>query len=211
MDIKQIKNIVEAVLLAIDKPVNLNQFITIFAKNKVQLDKKSLHVAVEEIAQDYQDRGLEIKEVASGFRIQIKADYADWVNCFVNERSEKYSIALLETLAIIAYRQPITRAEIEDIRGVGINVSIIKTLRERGWIRIAGKRDIPGRPELLVTSKEFLDYFNLKKLTDLPPIGEIKDFDTINSDLFSQSDAEVQANEILDPFAVIGSEHEAQN
>ena len=201
MDIKQIKNIIEAALLATDKPISPNKFIAIFAKNQVQLDKENVHVAIESIAQDYKDRGLEIKEVASGFRIQIKADYADWVSYFINEQPAKYSVALLETLAIIAYRQPITRAEIEEIRGVSVSGNIIKTLRERGWIRVAGKMDVPGRPELLATSAEFLDYFNLKKLTDLPPIRKIKDFDKVNPDLFSQSNAEDQTNEISESLA----------
>lgn len=127
---------------------------------------------------------MELVEVASGWRFQVRSDYSKWVNRLFEERPPRYSRALLETLAIIAYRQPITRAEIEEIRGVSISGSIIKTLQEREWIRVVGHRDVPGKPELLATTREFLDYFNIKKLSELPSLSEIKDFDQLNPDLF---------------------------
>ena len=122
----------------------------------------------------------------------MNGDYADWINHLFDDRPPRYSRALLETLAIIAYRQPITRAEIEEIRGVSVSSNIIRTLQERNWIRVVGQRDIPGKPELLATSKEFLDYFNLKKLSELPSLAEIKDFDQINPDLFEELEKEAQ-------------------
>jgi segregation and condensation protein B len=133
-------------------------------------------------------RGIELVEVASGWRYQVRARFADWVNRLFDEKPQRYSRALLETLAIIAYRQPITRAEIEDIRGVSVSAGIIKTLQEREWVRVVGNREVPGRPELLATTRQFLDYFNLKSLSDLPPLSEIKDFDKMNPDLFEGMD-----------------------
>jgi segregation and condensation protein B len=127
---------------------------------------------------------VELRELASGYRFQVREDYAAWVNRLFEERPQRYSRALLETLAIVAYRQPITRNEIEDIRGVSVSSNIVKTLQERGWVRVVGHRDVPGKPELLATTREFLDYFNLRKLSDLPSLEAIKDYDQINPDLF---------------------------
>ena len=143
-----------------------------------------MRAVLKQLQQDYTNRGIELKEVASGYRFQARPDYAFWVNRLFDERSPRYSRALLETLALIAYRQPITRSEIEDIRGVSVNSSIIKTLQEREWIRVVGHRDVPGRPELLATTREFLDYFNLKKISELPPLSSIKDIEQINPDMF---------------------------
>ena len=140
---------------------------------------------------DYEGRGVILVEVASGFRFQADDEYAGWVNHLFDERPPRYSRALLETLSIIAYRQPITRGEIEDIRGVSVSGTITKTLLEREWIKVVGHRDVPGRPELLATTKSFLDYFNLKRLSDLPPLGDIKDFDSINPDLFETLEKEL--------------------
>jgi segregation and condensation protein B len=140
-------------------------------------DAKTLRETLMILAQDYQQRGVELKEVASGFRFQARQEYAPWLKKMWEERPTRYSRAFLETLILVAYRQPITRAEIEDIRGVAVNTVIIKTLLEREWIKVLGYRDVPGKPELLGTTKTFLDYFNLKSLEDLPTLEEIQDLD----------------------------------
>ncbi|MGH8120204.1 MAG: SMC-Scp complex subunit ScpB [Gammaproteobacteria bacterium] len=184
MNQQKIKGIIEAALMVSDKPLNMAQFEALFAKDMEFVDRELIKAALEALQEDYRDRGIELKEVASGYRIQVKSDYAEWVNRLFEERPPRYSRALLETLAIIAYRQPVTRAEIEDIRGVGISSTIIKTLQEREWIRVVGHKDIPGRPELLATTREFLDYFNLKKLSDLPTLAEIRELTKLNPDLF---------------------------
>ena len=167
-----------------DQPLNIARFLSLFDKETDQPERGDIQAALEQLQQDYMDRGIELKEVANGYRFQVQGEYAIWVNHLFDERPPRYSRALMETLAIIAYRQPITRGEIEDIRGVSVSSSIIKTLQEREWVRVVGHRDIPGKPELLATTKSFLDYFNLKRLSDLPALAEIKDFDAINPDLF---------------------------
>ena len=192
MDKEQLQNIVEAALMVSERPVSLNRLLALFEKELDRPDKADVRAAIDQITEDYTGRGIEVKEVASGFRIQVNGDYSEWINLLFEDRPPRYSRALLETLAIIAYRQPVTRAEIEEIRGVSVSSSIIRTLQERSWIRVVGQRDIPGRPELLATSKEFLDYFNLKKLSELPALAEIKDFDQINPDLFDELEKKIQ-------------------
>lgn len=192
---EQLKNILEAVLMTSSDSMSLNQFVSLFEKDADQPERADIRTALEQLQEDYEGRGVELKEVASGFRFQVRNEYSEWVNRLFDERPQRYSRALLETLAIIAYRQPITRGEIEDIRGVNISSSIIKTLQEREWIRVVGHRDVPGKPELLATSKQFLDYFNLKKLADLPSLAEIKDFDSINPDLFEGLELEDKQQE----------------
>ncbi len=204
MNQEQLKNIIEAALMVSEKPVNLNQLLALFEKESDRPEKADIKVAIEQIREDYTGRGIELKEVASGFRVQVNGEYADWINHLFDDRPPRYSRALLETLAIIAYRQPITRAEIEEIRGVSVSSNIIRTLQERNWIRVVGQRDIPGKPELLATSKEFLDYFNLKKLSELPSLAEIKDFDQINPDLFEELEKEAKVQ--VDKAATDSSE-----
>jgi len=182
---EQLKKIIEAALMVSGRPLNINQLLDLFDKDTELPEKSDIRAALTELQADYADRGAELKEVASGFRFQVKSEYAHWVNRLYDERTPRYSRALLETLAIIAYRQPITRGEIEDIRGVSVNANIIKTMQEREWIRVVGSRDVPGKPELLATTKQFLDYFNLKQLSDLPSLAEIKDYDQLNPDLFA--------------------------
>jgi segregation and condensation protein B len=138
---------------------------------------------LKQLREDYQEKSLEIKEVSSGFRMQVKEDYSEWVTRLWAERPSKYSRALLETLALIAYRQPITRGDIEDIRGVSVSSSIMKTLQEREWVKVVGHRDVPGKPAMYATTKTFLDYFNLKTLDELPSLAEIRDIDSINAEL----------------------------
>lgn len=188
---EQLKKIIEAALLMSGRPLSINQLLDLFEKDAEPPEKSDIRAALTELQADYVDRGAELKEVASGFRFQVKSDYAPWVNRLYDERTPRYSRALLETLAIIAYRQPITRGEIEDIRGVSVNTNIIKTMQEREWIRVIGYRDVPGKPELLATTKQFLDYFNLKQLSDLPSLAEIKDYDQLNPDLFATLEAEM--------------------
>jgi len=192
MDKEQLKNITEAALMVSERPVSLNRLLALFEKELDRPDKADVRAAIDQITEDYTGRGIEVKEVASGFRIQVNGDYSEWINLLFEDRPPRYSRALLETLAIIAYRQPVTRAEIEEIRGVSVSSNIIRTLQERSWIRVVGQRDIPGRPELLATSKEFLDYFNLKKLSELPALAEIKDFAQINPDLFDELEKKIQ-------------------
>ncbi len=195
MNPEQLKNIIEAAFMVSEKPVSVSQLLALFEKEADRPEKADVNTAIEQIMQDYEGRGIELKKVSSGYRVQVNGDYADWINHLFDDRPPRYSRALLETLAIIAYRQPVTRAEIEEIRGVSVSSNIIRTLQERSWIRVVGQRDIPGKPELLATTKEFLDYFNLKKLTELPSLSEIKDFDQINPDLFEELEKEAN-NEV---------------
>ena len=195
MNQEKIKNILEAALMVSDKPLATAQLIALFEKDSEDIDRELIKATLEQLREDYNDRGIELREVASGYRIQVRSEYSDWINRLYDERPPRYSRALLETLAIIAYRQPVTRAEIEDIRGVGVSSTIIKTLQEREWIKVVGHKDVPGHPELLATTKEFLDYFNLKKLSDLPTLSELKELTHINPDLFDALEQESTAGD----------------
>lgn len=175
MDIAQVKNVIEAALLAAGRPLPLEKLGQLFA-SKGGLERAALKQALEELAADYEGRGIELKEVASGYRIQVRRSMSDWLTPLWEERAPRYTRALLETLALIAYRQPITRGEIEEVRGVVVSPNIVRTLLERGWVRVVGHRDVPGKPEMFGTTREFLDYFNLKKLDDLPPLTELRDW-----------------------------------
>jgi segregation and condensation protein B len=182
MNQKKIKDIVEGALLAAGRPLTLEQLGLLFAEDE-RPDPKMLQGAVDALAADYADRAIELKEVGSGFRIQVRGTVALWVQRLWEERPTRYSRALLETLALIAYRQPITRAEIEDVRGVSISTSIMKTLQDREWIRIVGYRDVPGRPAMYGTTKQFLDYFGVKSLDELPTLAELRDIDALTPQL----------------------------
>ena len=179
---QQLKNIVEAALLAAGEPLSVDRLLGLFEEDE-QPEKKEIVAAVTTLQGECEGRGVELRELASGYRYQAKSDVSRWVSRLWEERAPRYSRALLETLALVAYRQPITRAEIEDIRGVAVSSSIMKTLMERGWVRIIGHRDVPGRPALYASTKEFLDYFNLKSLDELPTLSELKDIDKINAEL----------------------------
>jgi segregation and condensation protein B len=178
----QLKRIVEAALLASAQPLSLPQLSALFGENE-QPPHEELAKAIEDLRDECADRGVELVEVASGFRYQVKHDVHAWVARLWTERQSKYSRALLETLALIAYRQPITRGEIEGIRGVAVSTNIIKTLEEREWIRVVGYRDVPGKPALFGTSRTFLDYFSLKSLDELPPLAEIREIEDFNPQL----------------------------
>lgn len=175
MDQTLITRIVEAALLAASQPLTLAQLHGLFPLDE-PAPEGSVERALEALREGCAERGVELVEVASGWRFQVQADVHPWVARLWTERQTKYTRATLETLALIAYRQPITRGEIEQVRGVAVNSNIIKALEEREWIRVVGHRDIPGRPELLGTTKAFLDYFGLKRLDELPPLSELKDF-----------------------------------
>jgi segregation and condensation protein B len=175
MDETQIKHVVEAALLAAGRPLTLDRLVEIFAAKGDGPDRATLKQAVEALAKDYEGRGIEIKEVATGYRVQVRNTMTDWLQPLWEERAPRYTRALLETLALVAYRQPITRAEIEEVRGVVVSTNIVRTLLERNWIRVVGHRDVPGKPAMFGTTKDFLDYFGLKKLEDLPTLAELKD------------------------------------
>jgi len=182
MNHQYVKNVVEASLLAAGRPLTVEELMSVFDERDGSIADE-VKGAIDALAAEYETRGLELLEVSSGFRIQIRAAVAQPVARLWQERPAKYSRALLETLALIAYRQPITRGEIEQIRGVAVNPNIIKTLHERNWIRVVGHRDVPGKPELLGTTREFLDYFSLKKLDDLPTLAQLKELEDLRVQL----------------------------
>lgn len=182
MDSKQLKFVIEAALLAAGRPLTVDRLQELFGKEDPPV-RQDLRAAIMELKADYAGRGIEVTEVASGFRIQVRSSMAHQLERLWEERPPRYSRALLETLSIIAYRQPVTRGEIEEIRGVAVSTNITRTLLERNWVRVVGHRDVPGKPALFGTTREFLDYFDLKKLDDLPPLSELKDFDRLNIQL----------------------------
>ena len=177
-----LKNIIEAALLAAGRPLNIDELMALFSDAE-RPDRAQVRKALDELQSEFTERGVTLNEVASGFRIQVKPELANWIGRLWVERPVRYSRALLETLSLIAYRQPITRGEIESVRGVSVSPHIMRTLLERGWIRLVGHRDVPGHPELFGTTKEFLDYFSLKSLDELPTLAAIKDIDSLNVEL----------------------------
>ena len=204
MNIEALKTIVEGALLAAGEPLSLNQLNALFPD-----DEKPGHGPLKEalaaLDGELTGRAIELKEVGSGYRLQIRSSLMPVISQLWTEKPPKYSRALLETLAIIAYRQPITRGEIEQIRGVSLSANILRTLQERQWIKVVGHRDVPGRPELLGTSKQFLDYFNLKSLDELPTLAEIKDIDNLEPELQLTHPAPP-----ADPASQDNSDHEQQ-
>jgi segregation and condensation protein B len=202
-------NVVEAVLLAAGRPVTIEQIQDLFEEHE-RPPAEDVLAALEGLAQRYEGTGIELREVASGWRVQVRPQYSDIVSRLWQERPSRYSRALLETLALVAYRQPITRGEIEDIRGVSIASTIMRTLHERNWIRVVGHREVPGRPELLSTTREFLDYFGLKSLDDLPTLAELQDLDAINEQLDLPGAPTVVEPVALPPPAAQGEEMAAE-
>ncbi len=177
-----LKNVVEAALLAAARPVPVSELLQIFDEQS-RPSPKEMRAILESLSADYEGRGVAIRETANGFRFQVRSEFAPEVSRLWPDRPRKYSRALLETIALIAYRQPITRAEIENVRGVAVNPEIVKTLMERNWVRVVGHRDVPGHPELLGTTTEFLDYFSLKSIEDLPPLADLKSLTDLNLQL----------------------------
>ena len=182
MNEHDLKHLIEATLLAAGRPVTTDQLLELFDERE-RPSAEELRAALDMLAAEYESRGIELIEVASGWRVQVRARFADVVSRLWQERPSRYSRALLETLALIAYRQPITRSEIEEIRGVSISSTIMRTLQERNWIRVVGHREVPGHPELLGTTREFLDYFGLRSLDQLPTLAELRDVETIGVQL----------------------------
>ncbi|MBL1258923.1 MAG: SMC-Scp complex subunit ScpB [Thiotrichaceae bacterium] len=182
MNRTQLKNIIEAAIMIVDTPASMDYLLRIFTEDE-KIGREEINVALEELAAECETRGVELKQVASGYRYQAKQDLLQWLSRLDIERPSRYSRALLETLSLVVYRQPVTRAEIEDVRGVAVSSSIIKTLLEREWVRVVGHRDVPGKPALYGTTRQFLDYFNLKSLSELPPLAEIRSLDSIQSEL----------------------------
>ena len=176
-----LKQILEGAILAADSPLGIDQLSQLFVSDVP--DRSAIAAALDEISEDCQGRGFELKQVASGYRFQVRHELGEWVSRLWEERPPRYSRALLETLALIAYRQPITRGDIEEIRGVSVSTNIMRSLMEREWIRIVGHRDVPGRPAIYATTRNFLDYFNLKSLEELPTLSEIRDLDKVNEEL----------------------------
>lgn len=177
-----VRNVIEAALLAAGTPLPLAELARLFTE-QARPSHQELRAALESLGAEYAGRGIELKETASGFRVQVRRELAAEISRLWPERAARYSRALLETLALIAYRQPVTRAEIEAVRGVAVNPNIIRTVIERNWVRVVGHRDVPGHPELLGTTREFLDYFGLKTLDELPPLAEIKALTDVNLNL----------------------------
>ncbi len=208
----QLRKIIEGALLAYGQPLSLDKLHSLFftettendegetVASAVQVEKADILAVIEEIEASCEDRGFELKKVASGWRFQVRQETALWVNKLWDEKPQRYSRALMETLAIIAYRQPITRGDIEEIRGVAVSSNIIKTLSEREWVKVIGHRDVPGRPALYATTKIFLDYFNLQSLEQLPSLQELTDIESLMPELNLEAAkaADEQGNEPVD-------------
>jgi segregation and condensation protein B len=182
MEVTEIKYFLEAAMLAAGKPLSIDQMQGLFDEKSAP-EKAQLRDAIKALQDDYEPRGIEVTEVASGFRMQVKTSMADRLERLWEERPPRYSRALFETLALIAYRQPLTRGEIEEVRGVAVSSNIMRSLLEREWIRVVGHRDVPGRPAMFATTKLFLDYFGLKKLEDLPPLADLSDWESLRVQL----------------------------
>ena len=218
MNEHDLKHIIAATLLAAGRPVTSQQLLELFDERE-RPTTEQLTAALELLAGEYAPRGIELIEVASGWRIQVRPRAADFVSRLWQERPSRYSRALLETLALIAYRQPITRSEIEEIRGVSISSTIMRTLQERSWIRVVGHREVPGRPELLGTTREFLDYFGLRSLDQLPTLAELKDVETIGVQLelpagdapAADDESEAEADADADALDAAAQESDAQS
>ncbi len=182
MDPKKIKTIVEASLMAAGRPLSVDALQAVFGDFS-RPERQEIRDAVKALQEDYEHRAIEIKEVASGYRVQVRTRHTEYISRLWDERPPRYSRALLETLALIAYRQPITRGEIEEVRGVSVSTNIVRTLLERNWVRVVGHRDVPGRPAMFGTTKEFLDYFGLRKLDELPSLRELQDIEDLSVQL----------------------------
>jgi segregation and condensation protein B len=178
----QLKSIIEGALLAAGRPLTIEDLAQLFEESE-RPAAQDINAALAELSNDCRERALELREVASGYRLQVRQELAPWIARLWEEKPPRYSRAMLETLALIAYRQPITRGDIEEIRGVAVNPNIIRALQERDWVRVVGHRDVPGRPELLATTRQFLDYFGLSGLDSLPTLAEIKDFEQVDPEL----------------------------
>ncbi len=215
VEIRHLKHILEAILLAAGRPLSLDQLLAVFSEEE-RPGRADLRKALAALEEDFADRGVELVQVASGYRIQVRQEMQLWVSRLWEERPARYSRALLETLALIAYRQPITRGEIEEVRGVSVSTSIMKTLLEREWVRVVGHRDVPGHPAMYSTTRQFLDYFGLKSLDELPSLAELRDLGTIGaeleldlSDVVPEMQMEPANDESDEPLAEVEADHPA--
>ncbi len=177
-----LKNIIESAIFASPSPLSIDEILSLFADEE-KPSRQQIQTLIKDLQNDYATRPLEVVEIASGYRFQVRAKFSPWISKMWQDKPPKLSRAMLETLAIIAYRQPVTRAEIEAIRGVVVSTQIIKALFDRDWIAVVGHREVPGRPALLATTRDFLDAFNLKSLAELPPLAALRDLDTIEAEL----------------------------
>ncbi|MDP4548953.1 SMC-Scp complex subunit ScpB [Marinobacter sp. MDS2] len=192
-ELVKIQAIAEAALLAAGKPLSVEQLRDLFLESE-RPTRQVMEQAMELLGNACEGRGFELKQVASGYRLQVREEFAPWVARLFEEKPQRYSRALLETLALIAYRQPITRGEIEEIRGVTVSSNIIRTLLEREWVRVVGHRDVPGRPAMYATTKQFLDYFNLAGLDELPALSEVRDLEEIGREIEKNMQGEIEAD-----------------
>lgn len=214
MDDTEIKYFIESALLAAGRPLSISQLQDLFDTG-AEPERSQIRQAISTLNEEYEDRGFSIREVASGFRIQIESDMVERLQKLWEQRPPRYSRAMFETLALIAYRQPMTRGEIEEIRGVSVSANIIRSLLEREWVRVVGHRDVPGRPEMFGTTKQFLDYFGLKKLDDLPPLADLSDWESLRVQLnlpaVEEDEAAPVAAEEESADATTANAAEAQN
>lgn len=211
MDEQNLKNIIEAILMSAGKPLSAEK-ITGYFEDDPKPSISDVRKQINELINDCEGRGIELVEVATGYRYQGREEYGRWVAKLWEVKPQRYSRALLETLALIAYRQPVTRADIEEVRGVSVSTNIMKTLMEREWVQIVGHRDAPGRPAMYATTKQFLDYFNLKSLDQLPTLAEIKDLSKLEPELALEptSDNETEpAHEVSESAQVVNEDTEA--
>lgn len=206
MQIDKTKRIIEALLFAAGKPLTVLQLDEYFEQGEGEdrPNRDDIRQALQELQDDYDGKGVELRQVASGFRFQVPQGFEPWIARLYDERPPRYSRALLETLSIIAYRQPVTRGEIEDIRGVAVSTHITKTLQEREWIRVLGHKDVPGKPAMFGTTREFLDYFNLKTLNELPSLAELRDLESFHPQLELGESTETKHDDSLVPAVELG-------
>lgn len=205
----ELKNIIEAALLVAGQPLTIDKMLTMFPAESAPT-REEIRDAISQLEEEYAERVVELKQIDRSWRIQTRDKYASWITRLAEERPTRYSRALLETLAIIAYRQPVTRGDIEDVRGVSVSTDIIKTLVGREWIRQVGIRNVPGRPALYGTTREFLEHFNLKSLEELPPLSALRDLDVISNELNLRLDLEPGA-ETSSPAAMSAPDEESQD
>ena len=178
----ELKNIIEAALLVAGQPLTIDKMLAMFPEGS-QPAREEIRAVLDALTVEYAARGVELREIGKGWRVQTREKYAEYVGRLLEERPQRYTRALLETLAIIAYRQPVTRGEIEHIRGVSVSTDIVRTLTERGWVKEFGRRDVPGHPALLGTTREFLEHFNLKSLEDMPPLADLRSLEEVGAEL----------------------------
>jgi segregation and condensation protein B len=201
MQTDKLKKILEAILISAEKPLSVEKLLGFFEPEDL-VNRNDVKSSLSQLQESFENNGFELVETSSGFRFQTKEDYKKWVTQHWDEKPAKYSRALLETLALIIYRQPITRAEIEDVRGVAVSSHIVKTLQERDWIRIVGHKEVPGRPALLGTTRQFLDYFNLKSLDEMPSLSEIQDIEKLYPELELKIKEDIEEDDIADKLDI---------